>query len=476
MIHVIEPSLSTDTQKVGVLTKIGYGVGQMGDSIGYNVFYSFFLFFLTDIIGLSPSIAGIVSLLAVLWDAVTDPILGFWSDNFKGKNGRRRPFMLASALPYGICMFLLFNDISIPESVKGPYFIVISMLFFTFYTAYVIPYFALGSELTENFDERTSIRVFASIFMYISVLIASAAPHMIVEITQRHGGTVVQGWRNVGIIFGLMIAASILLCWVFTKGKEKPVQEKEKEKFSEIIKSYISIMKLKPSRILALTIIFWTFTSSLRQSASMYLTANMLGYSAELRSTLSVIFSVMAILWLPVINFLSKKLDKKYSYGFAMLLSGASLFLFRFIGFPSPGFMAVMIVMYTLGNTTFWTISYSMMYDISGFDEFASGKQRAGAITAIMSFFQKLGSAVSLWFAGVLLEMGGYVPGTAFTPETSKLILNLNTSMPGIVGIVTGLVALLYPITKKKYEAMMEAKKLKERGEAYTTEGFKGVL
>lgn len=466
-----------DTKKVSILTKLGYGIGQMGDSIGYNIFYSFFLFFLTDIVGLSPAIAGVVSILAVLWDGITDPIVGFLSDNFGSKKGRRRPFMIFSAVPYGICMFLLFYDVNLPASVKGPYFILISMLFFTFYTIFTIPYSALGSELTDDFNERNSVRVFASIFMYISVMLATAAPHMIVDITERNGGTITQGWRNVGILFGLLIFLAIIFCSIFTKGIEHmPEEKKEKEKLADILKTYISVVKLRPLKILGLTILFWTFTTSLRQSASMYLIANLLGYSAELRSLISAFLSVMAILWLPVINLMSNKLDKKNFYACAMLISGIGLLVFRYIGFPSPVFMFIMIAIYALGNTTFWTISYSMMYDIGSFDEFVQGNDRTGSIVAIMSFLQKLGAAISLWFAGMLLEFGGYVPGQAFTQETSSLVLNLNTTFPGVIGILAGMVAFLYPITRKKYHMLQAAKENRKEGNLFSTEEFKNII
>ncbi|NBI64866.1 hypothetical protein D3Z38_17950 [Clostridiales bacterium] len=78
----------------------------MGDSIGFNVFSFFFLFFLTDIAGVSPAIAGTISLIAVLWDAITDPIIGFISDNLRSKYGRRRPMMIVSSVPYAVCTFL----------------------------------------------------------------------------------------------------------------------------------------------------------------------------------------------------------------------------------------------------------------------------------------------------------------------------------------------------------------------------------
>lgn len=78
-------------KKVPMPVKIGYGIGTAGDSVPYNLFFTYFLFFLTDVAGVNPAVAGIISFIAVMWDAVTDPAVGFLSDNTKNPNGRRRP-------------------------------------------------------------------------------------------------------------------------------------------------------------------------------------------------------------------------------------------------------------------------------------------------------------------------------------------------------------------------------------------------
>ena len=80
------------SEKLKTGTAVGYGIGAIGEGIGYNVFFSFFSFFLTTIAGIQPAVAGVVSMAAVLWDAVTDPIIGLWSDRTKNPRGRRRAF------------------------------------------------------------------------------------------------------------------------------------------------------------------------------------------------------------------------------------------------------------------------------------------------------------------------------------------------------------------------------------------------
>ena len=165
-----------NSNKLGFKKKFGYAIGQMVDSTGYNVYYFFFLFFLTDFAGVPAGIAGTISLIAIMWDAVTDPIVGNISDNLKSPYGRRRPLMIGATIPYAICTFLLFNNVDFGTNAKFAYFVVLAILFWSCYKTYVIPFFALGAELTDDFNERTSLRAWASVFLQLAVMLASAAP------------------------------------------------------------------------------------------------------------------------------------------------------------------------------------------------------------------------------------------------------------------------------------------------------------
>lgn len=336
--------------KLGFKKKFGYAIGQMVDSTGYNVYYFFFLFFLTDFAGIPAGIAGTISLIAIMWDAVTDPIVGNISDNLKSPYGRRRPLMIGATIPYAICTFLLFNNVDFGTNAKFAYFVVLAILFWSCYKTYVIPFFALGAELTDDFKERTSLRAWASVFLQIAVMIASAAPPMILEMAGKAGLQGAKGWNAVGVIF--------------------------------------------------------TFT-----------------------------------------------------------------------GFPSFGVWLVFVSIFAFGNCAFWTLYYSMMYDISELDEFKNGTRREGIISALMSFFQKLGAAIATWVMGLLLSAGGY-DGTAAVQSESALhmIKYLVTVLPAALAIIAALLAIAYPITGKRFDALLEALKLKREGKEYSTDGFKELL
>jgi len=472
-------------RKLGFKMKAGYAIGQFSDSIGFNVFYFFFLYFLTDFAGIPAGIAGTISLIAVTWDAVTDPIVGYISDNLHSKNGRRRPMMLVSLIPYSLCTFLLFNNVDFGENAKFVYFVVIAILFWSSYKIFVIPYFALGAELTDDFNERTSLRVWASVCMYLAVIIASAAPPMILEIAEKDFGlNPDQAWNCVGVLLAAIIALTIIVCYISTKGGElatqagfEPNEKIEGNPVKQFIVNIGDILNIKPVKYLVFTVLFWAVVSSMVSGGLMYLMMYNLGYDAALQSTCFLVMGIAAIAWLPFINFSSVKFDKQKIYFITMVLGAIGMILFNFIGFPSLIFLIIFLFVFQFGNSTFWTLYYSMMYDISELDEFVTGNRREGCIAALMSFAQKLGAAIPLFLTGQILQFGGY-DGALDVQSDAALssIMAVNTWVPGIIGLVAGIIAFFYPLTRPKFNALMKSLLAKRNNEPYTTEGFDSLL
>lgn len=469
---------TSNRAKLPFSRKITYSIGQLTDSIGFNVFYFFFLYFLTDFAGIKPSVAGSISLIAILWDAVSDPIVGHISDNLKSKYGRRRPLMLAGCIPYGICTFLLFNNIDLGGNAKFYYFLAAAILFWTSYKTYVIPFSALGAELTDDFNERTSIRAWASVVMYAAVLIASAAPPMILGKTMEAGFSQNQAWNIVGGLFGLIIIAAALFCWNFTRGGEIKIDwEKQQAKKENLFKNYLSVLKLKPVKYLAITVICMSLVNTIISSGIVYLMTNVLEYSPERQSSVFVLLTLLSILWLPVINLLSQKLDKKTVYVLGACVSSAFLIGFGLIGFDSYGLLVAYLFGVQFGISGFWTLYMAMMYDISELDEFITGKRREGTITALLSFCQKCGAAIATWLTGMLLTVSGYDAAAAMQSETAEqMIRSIVTFVPGILGVVTIIFALLYPLTGKRFTLLVNALEAKRTGREYSTDGFEKLL
>lgn len=473
------------SHKIPGIMKAGYSIGQMADSVGFNVFYFFFLYFLTDFAGVSPGIAGTISLIAVVWDAITDPIIGHISDNLKWKSGRRRPLMLISMVPYSICVFLLFTNIDVGADAKYVYYIIISILFWTSYTTYVIPFFALGGELTEDFNERTNLRSWASVFMQGAVTIASAGPPLILGMTMDAGGSGLDGWRNVGIIFALITAVTILICFFTTKGGELVTKgdydvhsrQSSGNFVGAFTKNMGGILKLKPTKFLALSVFFWAMATGLCSGAMVYVMSSIMGLSEGTQSICFVVLTACGIAWLPVINLSAAKVDKQKIYFTFMGLSGIGCILFKFIDFSSIAILVVFMAIFALGNSTFWTLYYSMMYDIAELDEFKNDKRREGTIAALMSFTQKLGAAVAMWLMGFMLERGGY-DGSVLeqTDSAIEAIKNVVAFVPGIMGVIAAIFAFGYPLTRPRFQALVAALALKKDGKDYTTDGFEKLL
>ena len=113
-----------NTGKLSSFTKIGYGFGTAGDSIPYTLFFTYFIFYLTDIAGVSAAIAGVVSFLAIVWQGITGPIIGYMSDNSTNPKGRRRPLIIKIIVPYAIILVLLFTPVPFAGGGKAAYYLI----------------------------------------------------------------------------------------------------------------------------------------------------------------------------------------------------------------------------------------------------------------------------------------------------------------------------------------------------------------
>ncbi len=130
--------------------------------IGYNFFLQLFYLFMINIAGVNPAVAGTVSFIAVFWDAVTDPIIGSMSDRCRSKSGGAEHRLSNTALYSRNLLALMFINIDLPAGAKVVYYILINIAYWTFLTSAVIPHIALGSELTDDFEERTTLRTCAN--------------------------------------------------------------------------------------------------------------------------------------------------------------------------------------------------------------------------------------------------------------------------------------------------------------------------
>jgi len=144
--------------------KLAYGAGDLGTSITTNLLSFFLLFFFTNVAGLEPALAGLILLVGKIFDAINDPIIGVLSDRTNSKMGRRLPWMIYAAIPFGLTFLAQWIVPSTDKMVLFWYYVIIGIVFNTFFTAVNLPYTALTPEITQDYNERTSLNTFRFTF------------------------------------------------------------------------------------------------------------------------------------------------------------------------------------------------------------------------------------------------------------------------------------------------------------------------
>src|SRR5512145_1643028 len=205
--------------------KLLYGSGDLGISSMGMMRAIFYALYLTDVVGLEPRLASFGALAGILWDAINDPIIGILSDRLRTRWGRRRPFLLWFAIPFGISFITLWSAPNWENQTSLLIYVTLSfMLADTLQTLIGIPFLSLTPELTSDYDERTTLTSFRSFFQLIGALSVVIAAPAIVDMVLVSGGNQQQGFMLVGAIFGGIGAIPLLLIGMFVREKSRPEQ------------------------------------------------------------------------------------------------------------------------------------------------------------------------------------------------------------------------------------------------------------
>lgn len=455
--------------KVGFKVMTSFAMGALPDSIAYNIFYVYFLYFMTDVVGLPAVYGGIISLIIVLWDAITDPLVGYLSDNCKSKHGRRRPFMLAAIFPLGISMVLLFTAVDFGIGGSFAYYVIMGCFLWTGYTVFVIPYYALGAELTDDFNERTNLRGASGIVMYIAMWAVSAGPMAMLDKMLAIGQTEQFSWFVSAIVLAIISIIGGLYCWWGTKGRELvDTTEFKFEKDAKLWSNYTELFKLKAIRMFLLMNLVYNIAFAIALAAFVFIMDNNLGLTPAKQAFYWTCYSALTLGFVPICNLIANIIGKKQAMISLTGLAIAGCLLYFIMGINSFTDLIIFTIMYNLGNVCYWTIGYSLMYDCTEIDEYVTGKRREGAITGFSSFMQKFGSAIGMYIAGGLLTLFGY-DGTAAEQTDRALsgIITINTLIPGILMIFGTIFIILYPINKRRFEKLVKILELKRAGKPY---------
>ena len=436
--------------KLPFWTKIIYGTGDLGFSMNNSIISSLFPIFMMDVIGLSPALAAVILFVGRSWDYVNDPIVGHLSDRTRTRWGRRRPFLLFGAIPFGLSFVLLWLSPNFSQTGLIIYYSVAYIIYEAMATVVYMPYYALTPELTEDYDERTQLTSFRMLFNILGSLIAYVFPMLVI-------GTMVPDNTKKVMIMALIAAAiaatPLFLVFFGTKEKKEYMQEKQ----PKLIPSLKAAFKNRP-------FIFGAGIYLLTWMAIVVLETNLLIYikyviqRPDQSSLIMASIFVTAIFALPIWNWAAKHWNKRLAYIIGVSFWAVVMIVLILVT-PETPFWVIMIlcVMAGIGVSAAQVLPWAIIPDAIEWDEWMTFERHEGMFYSLITLLGKIGNSIAGPASLLVLEATGYQAGAAVQPDSALLGIRLVIGPIPAVLLVGGIVfALFYPLSREQHHKIVE--------------------
>ncbi|WP_421764934.1 MFS transporter [Ekhidna sp.] len=470
-------NISKDLVPIG--QKMAYGTGNLVLNL-LPASLNIFMFFLVTAFGMDPFLAGLLGGLPRLFDAVTDPIMGFITDNTKSKWGRRRPYIVIGAILSGVIFALLWQlNVANSQDYNFWYFLIFSLLFTLGNTMYATPFVGLGYEMTTDYNERTRLMAFAQTMGQIAWMVVPWFWVLVADPSLFASQD--EGVRKMAIIVGAVCIVLGILPGLFCNGLDaSEMKNRAQLNFASIFKNLASLWKNMKEisnngpflRLCGATFLVFNGFQLIAGFAYFIIVFYMFNGDYGLTGSWPAWFATMsavatAFLVIPIISYMSDKLGKRNAFIIATLISIVGYTL-KWWGFnpANPWLIFMPIPLMSFGIGGLFTLMMSMTADVCDLDELRNGMPRKeGTFGAIYWLMVKIGQALALILAGLVLKVVGFESGAA--TQSMEAMTNLRLAdivIPAFTAALAIWVMWDYDLTEEKVEEIKETL-IKRRGE-----------
>ncbi|MBP7691943.1 MAG: MFS transporter [Anaerolineales bacterium] len=456
-------------KKLSVLTKLAYGAGDTGPAIVAAINGFFLLDFLINVAGLRPGTAGNIFLIAKIWDAVNDPVVGWLTDKTVSRMGRRRPWLLFGALPFGLAFLLHWIVPALDEGGKFWYYLLVAILLDTAITAVNVPYVALTPELTPDYDERTNLSSYRFGF---SILGGVLAAFFHTQIVTAFGGAKALG-NTVSIAIWAVVSILGFLATFF--GTREPAYATrpaaQQPEGPGLLAGLRIAFQNRPFVLVVLIYMLSWLTLQFVQTNLFIYARDWVGVDDSLFGFVLLALQFSSFVFMLIWARISERLGKKTVYYLGTTILMIVLLGMFFIQRGQTTLFFGAAVLAGVGVAVCYLIPWSMLPDVIEWDELQTGQRREGLFAGFFVFLQKLGLSLGLFVSGWVLDLAGYLPaqpGQAVPaqPESVLLALRILVGPAGAAILALSFVAAYYyPITREKHaeiRAQLKARNLPE--------------
>jgi len=444
----------TPSGPIAVGVKLGFASGDHAINISLGTVSVFLLYFLTEVAGLRPALASLVLLVGRAVDAFTDPMMGRLSDRTRTRFGRRRPYFLIGALPFGLTFACLWQDLpGDSQAVRFALYSGIYVLHTLASTILAVPYMALLPEMAADYVERTAMNIYRGAAAITGVFVSSVA---IQPAVAAFGGGAV-GWGWVGTLLGAWMVWPWLL--VFRVSWERTGAGMPQT--AGLIEGMRSIARNRAYRRLVGLFLSARIAVDVLGAMFIFYFHYWLGRPDDFPLTMALmLLSVLASM--PLWMRLSRRFDKHVLFAVAAVwwIGVQGLFLLAQPDWPRWAIFALACaggIGYGLADL----MPLSMLGEVVDADELATGERREGIYAGVFTFLRKLGGATGVFVAGAVLDLVGFTKGAVQDEAVLTAIRVLTAAVPAAFLAIAAAIAWTYPLTRQRHAAILAA--LQER-------------
>jgi GPH family glycoside/pentoside/hexuronide:cation symporter len=433
--------------KLKATTKLLYGAGDVGNATVNSAIQFFLLFFYTDGALIAPALASSALLIGKIWDAVNDPLFGWISDRTASRFGKRRVYMIFGALPLAVSIVLLWRvPAGLPDVAIFAWIAATFIFYDTMNTVTSVPYYALTAELTEDYDERSSLTAYRMVLGVPAYLVGAALTPAIAGLfaTKR------EGYEAVGLLYAVIAAAAL---WIAAAGIRERKAISQSRSQTPPLRAFGATLRNRPFVRLIVAYLIANVAFALTQTLMAYFVTYQLRMEDQVPLVMGLLLVTIGIFLFPW-KMLSERWSKGPAYALGLAIVGLAVALTFFLPHEPTPLIYLVAVVAGVGFSAQWIFPWAMVPDVVEVDQLETGEHRGGMYYGVWGFTSKLTAALGVALSGWVLQIFGYVPNVEQTVSTLFGIRLFFGPVPLLILAVALPLLIWYPITRESHAAL----------------------
>jgi GPH family glycoside/pentoside/hexuronide:cation symporter len=434
-----------DKYRVALSQKIAYAAPAFALAVVGIPVYVYIPKYYSDVIGVNITTLGYILFSVRIFDALTDPAIGYLSDRTRTRFGRRRPFIASGAILVALAMFLLFNPPAASAAVETIWFGISIYMLFLFWTIVIVPYESLGPEITFDYHERTSLFGMRDGLLIAGTLAAASSPALVqwlFNLSSDPAGERAKFFWIAAIYAPLLIGT----CWwcVLAIRERQPLMEQRGQGLWHNLRQ---VTRNRPFVILLIAYTVSAIGNNLPATLILFYVEYVL--KSELADLFLMLYFVTGIIFLPGWIFIARRTGKKAAWLASMVVNTGAFIGVFFLGPGDEVIYGILVFLSGIGFGATLAIPSAIQADVIDYDELLTGERREGQYIGLWSISKKFAAAIGIGIGLTVLGMAGYTPNTEQPPAVVMTLRVLYALVPSLCNLVAIAIALAYPISSR---------------------------